>query len=677
MKNPICSNVLVISSAAVVIVLLTSCSNPSHQVRDESPGLRSDPLERTAQPVTTLPATLSPQMSDVVKLTRTGISEQVLLAYVERAAGPFHANAEQLITLRDAGVPPRVIEAMLRHPANQRLLVRQIETTVVPAVVESSQVIEVEVTNVVVMPPAPVIVQQPAIVITTPTPVTVVAPPTPVEYREVLDPYGSWIEVPSHGWCWQPTLARTDRNWQPYHSGGRWIYTNHGWYWLSDYRWGHVPFHYGRWTRSARHGWLWVPGTHWGPAWVSWRYGHKHVGWAPLPPHAHYHPRSGFHFLGKHVSVRFEFGLGYDDYTFCPIGSFYSSSPYRHYLGHHHNVTIYNQTTVVNNYNTQTGTAGAPANNGVPVDTVQRAARTVVEKVRVLDVNPVAGRSLVQPGRLVRSNGTLAVFRQPVRKAAAVPSTSGDSSRRATPVTAVREAPAASTGTATRSVSIPARSGGRTVISKTRTRSEPVKSRVIFVDQVPLVRRSNTPQYSYTPPISRPSRPSRSNALSARSSRPRAPAQAPEPASAPTPAQAPRVTSPSRSVSPKRAAPTRSVIRSTPTPAPRVVRTPVSKPVVTTPTRVIQSKPAAPTPRITPQPAPPRKVATPKPVARPAAPPSRPKVVAAPAPAPVRRAPAPARTPVSNSSKSSASSSGDSSSDKPSSRPARRPQRKN
>src|SRR5207247_6340895 len=29
---------------------------------------------------------------------------------------------------------------------------------------------------------------------------------------------------------------------------------------------------------------IWIPGEEWGPAWVQWRRGPQHVGWAPLPP---------------------------------------------------------------------------------------------------------------------------------------------------------------------------------------------------------------------------------------------------------------------------------------------------------------------------------------------------------------------------------------------------------
>jgi hypothetical protein len=41
-------------------------------------------------------------------------------------------------------------------------------------------------------------------------------------------------------------------------------------------------------------GWFWVPDVLWGPAWVAWRWGDAHVGWAPLPPGSDFVPGRGF-----------------------------------------------------------------------------------------------------------------------------------------------------------------------------------------------------------------------------------------------------------------------------------------------------------------------------------------------------------------------------------------------
>src|SRR6266487_1034803 len=69
---------------------------------------------------------------------------------------------------------------------------------------------------------------------------------------------------------------------------GHWGYTEEwGWYWISaqdEQDWGWVAFHYGRWVFDPEMGWIWIPRHEWGPAWVDWRRGGRHIGWAPLPP---------------------------------------------------------------------------------------------------------------------------------------------------------------------------------------------------------------------------------------------------------------------------------------------------------------------------------------------------------------------------------------------------------
>lgn len=118
-------------------------------------------------------------------------------------------------------------------------------------------------------------------------------PPAPVEeafptFDQVLSPYGRWLDQPVcggyFGRVWQPFAAIVGRDFVPYQTGGEWVYTNLGWSFESDWEWGWVPFHYGRWCADAAHGWVWVPGDEWAPAWVDWRMGGDYVGWAPQPP---------------------------------------------------------------------------------------------------------------------------------------------------------------------------------------------------------------------------------------------------------------------------------------------------------------------------------------------------------------------------------------------------------
>ena len=103
-----------------------------------------------------------------------------------------------------------------------------------------------------------------------------------VQFRSALTPHGQWQRHDRWGEIWIP--ARRDRDWRPY-TEGRWVYTDEwGWYWDSDEDFGWVTYHYGRWVLEPRFGWIWIPGNEWGPAWVQWRRGDRHAGWAPLAP---------------------------------------------------------------------------------------------------------------------------------------------------------------------------------------------------------------------------------------------------------------------------------------------------------------------------------------------------------------------------------------------------------
>ncbi|HLH99132.1 MAG TPA: DUF6600 domain-containing protein [Xanthobacteraceae bacterium] len=105
------------------------------------------------------------------------------------------------------------------------------------------------------------------------------------EFREALQPYGSWHRHSHWGDVWVP--ADRGRDWRPY-TAGRWSYTDDwGWYWVSDDTedaWGWIVYHYGRWVLDPDLGWIWVPGDEWSPGWVQWRRGGEYIGWAPLPP---------------------------------------------------------------------------------------------------------------------------------------------------------------------------------------------------------------------------------------------------------------------------------------------------------------------------------------------------------------------------------------------------------
>jgi hypothetical protein len=105
------------------------------------------------------------------------------------------------------------------------------------------------------------------------------------EFRDQLAPYGQWRQDPTYGTVWVPDAAQVGADFAPYQTAGQWGMTDDGdWLWQSDYSWGYIPFHYGRWVWAGSY-WGWIPGRRYAPAWVTWRVGEDgYVGWAPLPP---------------------------------------------------------------------------------------------------------------------------------------------------------------------------------------------------------------------------------------------------------------------------------------------------------------------------------------------------------------------------------------------------------
>jgi Family of unknown function (DUF6600) len=108
------------------------------------------------------------------------------------------------------------------------------------------------------------------------------------DFREPLDPYGTWMDDPTWGTVWVPSGEAIGTDFTPYVTAGHWALTaDDQWMWVSDYPWGWAPFHYGRWIWIDGTGWAWIPGRVYAPAWVVWRtgeFGEPYVGWSPMPP---------------------------------------------------------------------------------------------------------------------------------------------------------------------------------------------------------------------------------------------------------------------------------------------------------------------------------------------------------------------------------------------------------
>jgi len=281
------------------------------------------------------PPSLPPGVQDVLKLSQAGLGEDVILAQVRNAGATYNLSADQLIYLSKSGVSQNVIKALMGNSGAA--------PSAPPPVTP---------------PPAP---SAPTAVAPPPTSLPPTAPPpagppgvgapppTLDSFQQQLSPYGSWVQVPGYGLCWRPSVATFDPYWRPYGYEGHWTYTDEGWYWDSDYPWGGIAFHYGRWYRDSVAGWVWVPGYDWAPAWVTWRHSEGYVGWAPLPPRAVFRAGVGLEFDGR-LAVDVDFGLGVDAFLFVGYDHFWDRDLHAYFLPHDRMLGIFRHSVIMNGY---------------------------------------------------------------------------------------------------------------------------------------------------------------------------------------------------------------------------------------------------------------------------------------------------------------------------------------
>lgn len=212
------------------------------------------------------------------------------------------------------------------------------------------------------------------------------------DFYDQLSPYGRWMEYPDYGYVWMPNVGADFR---PYSTNGHWVWSDeYEWMWVSDYSWGWAPFHYGRWFQDPMYGWMWMPGYEWAPAWVAWRDGGDYYGWAPLRP-------------GISIGVNFSFGSynpPIDYWCFAPRR--YISSPriYNYCLPARQNVTIINNTTIINNYGRRGNNIFV---NGPRRGDAERYAGRI-RSVRFRDVN--------SPGRARVRNNEVSFYRPSIQR---------------------------------------------------------------------------------------------------------------------------------------------------------------------------------------------------------------------------------------------------------------------
>jgi len=195
-------------------------------------------------------------------------------------------------------------------------------------------------------------------------------------FYDQLSPYGEWFQLEGHGWVWTPN--NLPYGWRPY-TDGRWVYTDYGWTWASDWEWGWAPFHYGRWLSDAQYGWVWVPGREWAPAWVAWRSGPGWIGWAPLPPG-----------VGVEVRTGFEGSIRPLWWCFVEERAFPETNLRGSVLPPARNLRIIQMTQNVTNYNVLQGRI---VNRSLNVDQIERAVQRPVPRYRIVDRDAVPAPS--------------------------------------------------------------------------------------------------------------------------------------------------------------------------------------------------------------------------------------------------------------------------------------------
>lgn len=273
---------------------------------------------------------LSPDLQEVVTLSHQKIGDDVITNYIQSTGKSYRLSANDIIYLKDQGVSSTVLTALLQTAspsANAAPTPPPTAPTYPPLAPTPAPALALPSTPAPSVAYAPGAPQPPP-----PSPVDATAPaPAPPPdanfdyFQQQLAPYGTWVNVPGYGDCWYPAQAiAADPDWRPYYDMGHWVETDNGLFWASDYTWGDIPFHYGRWIRQPGYGWLWVPDYTWGPAWVCWRQADAdgYIGWAPLPAGAIF-IGGVWQFGGRPVDVAtFDFGLGANFFVFVDFDHF-------------------------------------------------------------------------------------------------------------------------------------------------------------------------------------------------------------------------------------------------------------------------------------------------------------------------------------------------------------------
>jgi len=215
---------------------------------------------------------------------------------------------------------------------------------------------------------------------------------------DYLGRFGFWVDYPAYGFVWIP--RGVGHGWRPY-THGRWVWTDYGWTWMSNFEWGWIPFHYGRWGWDRHLGWFWAPDVIWAPAWVVWRIGDFYLGWAPLPPEVEFVVGYGLRWRIKEIPDHY--------WIFIEGRRFHEERLPNWILPPERNMTITNFTVVRDKISIRD--RQMIINDGISPREIERITRKPVTTVKLTEVNkPEEMRLEIDELRLykptIKSDGT-------------------------------------------------------------------------------------------------------------------------------------------------------------------------------------------------------------------------------------------------------------------------------
>src|SRR5262249_39735257 len=90
-------------------------ANPDPNPAPTQPPANAVKVEAANTTEAAKPVRLSSGLDEVVKLTKAGVDESVILAFVQNSSVAYHPSAQEIIKLRELGISSAVITALLHR----------------------------------------------------------------------------------------------------------------------------------------------------------------------------------------------------------------------------------------------------------------------------------------------------------------------------------------------------------------------------------------------------------------------------------------------------------------------------------------------------------------------------------------------------------------------------------